>query len=107
MFKKYQKGKHVYSTFDGKSERVTVISRKKEKDETPPLEIEISPSEIDGKISNLYMVYHSPEEFMIDFCLVLPGQNKAKVLNRVIMSPRHAKRFMKVLESALSNLKHE
>ncbi|MCE7766524.1 DUF3467 domain-containing protein, partial [Pseudomonas putida] len=41
-------------------------------------------------------------EFVIDFVNVMPGTPKSKVKSRVILTPQHAKRFMKALTEYVS-----
>jgi ribonuclease BN (tRNA processing enzyme) len=43
------------------------------------------------------IITHSHAEFVIDFVNVMPGTPKSKVKSRLILTPQHAKRFMKAL----------
>ena len=43
--------------------------------------------------SNLALITHSEQEFVIDFLFLSPQQPRAKVRSRVITSPKHAKRI--------------
>jgi hypothetical protein len=61
------------------------------------LNIEISEEVAEGNYSNLAIITHSHAEFVIDFVNVMPGTPKSKVKSRVILTPQHAKRFMKAL----------
>ncbi len=61
--------------------------------------IELSADVADGIYSNLAIISHSPNEFIIDFVSVMPGVPKAKVRSRVILTPQNAKRLMKALEN--------
>lgn len=63
----------------------------------PQLNIEISEEIAEGNYSNLAIITHSHAEFVIDFVNVMPGTPKSKVKSRVILTPQHAKRFMKAL----------
>ena len=40
---------------------------------------------------------HSVSEFVVDFINIMPGSPKAKVRSRIILTPQHAKRFVKAL----------
>ena len=72
--------------------------KKDEKRPTPPqLNIELSEDVAEGTYSNLVMLAHSAEEFILDFIRVMPGVPKAKVKSRVIVSPPHAKRLLRAL----------
>jgi hypothetical protein len=70
----------------------------------PPnqLNIEISEEVAEGHYSNLAIITHSHAEFVIDFVNVMPGTPKSKVKSRIILTPQHAKRFMKALTEYVS-----
>ena len=51
----------------------------------------------DGTYANLAIITHSFAEFVIDFVNVMPGTPKSKVKSRIILTPFHAKRFMKAM----------
>ncbi|HMP93676.1 MAG TPA: DUF3467 domain-containing protein [Phnomibacter sp.] len=61
------------------------------------LNIEITEEIAEGQYANLAIITHSHAEFVIDFVNVMPGTPKSKVKSRLIMTPQHAKRFMKAL----------
>ncbi|HEX7845207.1 MAG TPA: DUF3467 domain-containing protein [Chitinophagaceae bacterium] len=61
------------------------------------LNIEISEEIAEGNYANLAIITHSHAEFVIDFVNVMPGTPKSKVKSRIILTPQHAKRFMKAL----------
>ena len=61
------------------------------------LNIELPDDVAEGTYSNLAIISHSPQEFVIDFIRVMPGVPKAKVKSRVVVTPEHAKRLMKAL----------
>src|ERR1700757_2770290 len=61
------------------------------------LNIEISEEVAEGQYANLAIITHSHAEFVIDFVNVMPGTPKSKVKSRIILTPFHAKRFMKAL----------
>ena len=61
------------------------------------LQIELNPDVAEGTYSNLVMIAHSPEEFILDFIRVMPGVPKARVRSRVIVTPSHAKRLLAAL----------
>lgn len=62
------------------------------------LNIELDEQTAEGIYSNLVMIAHSPEEFILDFIRMMPGVPKAKVKSRIIMTPQHAKRFLGAME---------
>lgn len=61
------------------------------------LNIEISEEVSEGSYANLAIITHSHAEFVVDFVNVMPGTPKSKVKSRIIMTPTHAKRFMKAM----------
>lgn len=66
-------------------------------DQPAALNIEISEEVAEGTYANLAIITHSHAEFVIDFVNVMPGTPKSKVKNRIILTPFHAKRFMKAM----------
>ncbi len=65
------------------------------------LQIELAEDLAEGVYSNLVMIAHSPEEFVLDFIRVLPGVPKARVKSRVVITPGHAKRLLAALADNL------
>jgi len=65
--------------------------------EKKQLSIEIDEITAQGLYSNLAMITHSEQEFILDFLFLSPQQPKAKVRARVITSPKHAKRLLAAL----------
>lgn len=61
------------------------------------LSIELPEEIAEGIYSNLVMIAHSPEEFILDFIRVMPGVPKARVKSRVVVTPGHAKRLLAAL----------
>lgn len=61
------------------------------------LNIEISEEVAEGAYANLAIITHSHAEFVVDFVNVMPGAPKSKVKSRIILTPFHAKRFMKAM----------
>lgn len=65
----------------------------------PELNIELDEETAEGTYANLVMIAHSPEEFILDFIRVVPGVQKARVKERIIITPQHAKRLLRALEN--------
>lgn len=65
------------------------------------LNIELSEEVAEGTYSNLAVITHSNTEFVMDFIRVMPGVPKARVKSRIILTPEHAKRFLRALEENL------
>ena len=66
-------------------------------EEEGKINIELDDKTAEGIYSNLAIINHSVSEFVVDFISVMPGQPKAKVKSRIILTPQHAKRFLKAL----------
>lgn len=83
-------------------------------DETNPpaphshqIQIQIDPQQASGVYSNLMMITHRKEEFILDFLFVQPqrtpqGQALANLRSRVITSPEHMKRILKAVEENIA-----
>src|SRR5690554_434573 len=61
------------------------------------INIELDEKTADGVYSNLAIINHSASEFVLDFVAIMPGTPKNKVKSRIILTPQHAKRFLKTL----------
>ena len=68
----------------------------------PQLQIELDDATAQGAYCNLVFLNHNDSEFTLDFVYVQPGGPRARVRSRVILSPRHAKRFLRALESNIN-----
>jgi hypothetical protein len=77
------------------------MSDKKPKKEGQ-INIELDDKIAEGTYSNLAIINHSVSEFIVDFISVMPGQPKAKVKSRIILTPQHAKRLVKALAENVS-----
>ena len=66
------------------------------------LNIEISEEIAEGQYANLVIISHMHAEFVLDFINVMPGTPKSKVKSRLILTPQHAKRFMKALTETVT-----
>jgi len=71
------------------------------KNQNNELDIELSAEIAEGTYSNLAVISHSASEFVFDFIRVMPNMPKARVMNRVIMVPEHAKRLLLALQDNL------
>lgn len=62
------------------------------------IQIEIDELTAQGVYSNLAIISHSQDEFILDFIFIQPQVPKAKVRARIITSPGHIKRFLAALQ---------
>ncbi len=69
-----------------------------QKPQPQQINIQLGEKEAEGIYSNLALISHTSAEFVFDFTRVLPGAPKTKVYSRIIMTPQHAKSFLKALE---------
>ena len=70
------------------------------------IQIQIDGTQGTGVYSNLMMISHRKEEFILDFLFLQPqrashGQAVATLRSRVITSPEHAKRILRALQENL------
>lgn len=65
------------------------------------LQIQIDDPIAQGVYSNFAMIYHSENEFVLDFAYIQPGPPpaRAKVRARVILSPRHMRKLLAAIEA--------
>src|SRR4029079_17098867 len=68
---------------------------------TPKLQVQIDEDVAQGVYSNLVLLNHTENEFVLDFAFIQPSNGRAKVRSRVISSPRHTKRLLQALHKNL------
>ena len=73
-----------------------------EETKKPEIQIEIDDAAAQGVYTNLAMIGHSENEFILDFIFLQPQAPKAKVRSRIITSPGHAKRLLAALQDNIS-----
>jgi Protein of unknown function (DUF3467). len=66
------------------------------------IKIEIDEQTANGIYSNLVLITHSENEFILDFIFFQPQSQKAKVRTRIITSPAHIKRMMGALKDNIA-----
>ena len=67
----------------------------------PRLQLQLDDDIAQGLYSNLVLINHTENEFLLDFAFLQPGNPKAKVVARIISSPRHTKRLLRALQKNL------
>ena len=67
----------------------------------PGPKIEI-PEGLKPLYTNLARISHSPADIVIDFAQILPGENKATVQARILMTPLSAKLLLRALQENLA-----
>src|SRR6185312_10555814 len=64
----------------------------------PQMQIDVDDAVAQGSYSNLVLINHNDNEFVLDFAYIQPSAPRARVRARVISSPRHTKRLLRALE---------
>jgi hypothetical protein len=64
----------------------------------PQIQIDLDEATAQGCYSNLVLINHGENEFVLDFAYLQPAAPRARVRSRVISSPRHTKRLLRALE---------
>ncbi len=65
----------------------------------PVLELPVT---LEVVYANLARIAHSPADIVLDFAHLLPGEPKAKIRSRVVMTPLSAKLLVKALTENLA-----
>ena len=64
----------------------------------PRVSLQIDEPIAQGTYSNLVLINHTENEFVLDFAYLQPANPTAKVRARIISSPRHTKRLLAALQ---------
>jgi len=65
----------------------------------PQIQLQIDDAIAQGMYTNLVLINHAENEFVLDFAFLQPQNPVAKVRARLISSPRHTKRLLEALAS--------
>ena len=65
----------------------------------PVLEL---PADLELVYANLARIAHSPSDIVIDFAHLLPGEPRAKIRSRVVMTPLSAKLLVRALTEKIA-----
>jgi len=63
----------------------------------PKIQLQLDEETAQGHYSNLVMINHTENEFLLDFAFMQPTNARAKVRSRIISSPKHTKRLLRAL----------
>lgn len=75
------------------------MSERSPSGEPAPIQIDLDEATAQGAYSNLVLINHSDNEFVLDFAFLQPNGPRARVRARIVSSPRHTKRLLKALEA--------
>jgi hypothetical protein len=64
----------------------------------PKIQLQLDEETAQGTYSNLVLINHTENEFLLDFAFLQPANARAKVCARIISSPRHTKRLLRALQ---------
>ncbi len=67
------------------------------------LQIQVDDETAQGVYSNFQAVGSNETEFVLDFAYVQPHQPRGKVRARAILSPKHAKQLMRLLQQRVAD----
>lgn len=67
--------------------------------QSQPLQVKAKDDDLKGAYSNLIQITHMKEEFVFDFFFSAPPQGI--LINRIVVSPGHAKRIAAALTDAV------
>ena len=64
----------------------------------PRIQLQVDDDIGQGVYTNLVLINHTENEFVLDFAFLQPGNPRAKVRSRVISGPKHTKRLLLALQ---------
>ncbi|MBE7448535.1 MAG: DUF3467 domain-containing protein [Kofleriaceae bacterium] len=67
----------------------------------PKIQMQLDDDVAQGIYSNLVLINHTENEFVLDFAFLQPSSPRARVRSRVVSSPRHTKRLLRALQKNL------
>ncbi|MGE5392623.1 MAG: DUF3467 domain-containing protein [Candidatus Saccharibacteria bacterium] len=71
------------------------------------INVKIDDAALKGVYSNMMMVSHTREEFILDFLNIYPAQKQGVVVSRVITSPEHLKRLVAALTENMQKYENQ
>lgn len=71
-------------------------------DVPPSIHLDITNDVAAGRYANLVLSNATSEEFILDFAMMQPGTHRAQVHQRIILSPRNAKRLSALIQRNVS-----
>jgi Protein of unknown function (DUF3467) len=75
-----------------------MVRRMSDDPNAPKLQVQLDDDVSQGVYTNLVLINHTENEFVLDFAFIQPGNARAKVRSRLISSPRHTKRLLVALQ---------
>lgn len=75
------------------------------KDQKQPINILVNPDVQKGVYSNVALIHHTKNEFIMDFLLQFGGE--AQLVSRLIVSPDHMKALQKAINRNIEKYENE
>ncbi len=60
------------------------------------------PANLSATYANTVIIGHNKNEIIFDFVQIMPNDPRARVQHRIVMTPAHAKLFLKALDENIS-----
>ena len=60
------------------------------------------PANLNATYANTVIISHNKNEMIFDFIQIMPNDPRARVQQRIVMTPAHARLFLKALEENVS-----
>lgn len=71
----------------------------------PPINILVNPEVQKGVYSNVALIHHTKNEYIMDFLLQFGGE--AQLVSRIILSPDHMKALQKAINQNIEKYENE
>jgi hypothetical protein len=100
--KKFKRGHRTYTRM-GAYKEVRIEPEPSPKGPEPsqaPLQVDVDPRTEAGVYSNAVLVHRSSDEIILDFTFKQPHMARARILSRVILSPKQALQISRLLKEA-------
>lgn len=69
--------------------------------------IQVPPEKLSGRFCNFAQVFSTPEEFILDLIALSPVPLQALLIERVVMTPGHAKRLRDALTLRIQDYENQ
>ncbi len=71
------------------------------------LQVNIDPEKLEAKYSDAVFINHNPFGFTFDFAQHIPQMNMMKIINRLSVSPQHAKAIFNALGTQIKQYENK
>lgn len=102
-----KKGTHKHNQVRKISDKLKVKEHILNNQNPKKVNVKIDEQVGEGVYANIFIINHSPSEFILDFGRLMPGMPSAKIKTRVLVTPQHAKHLLKLLEKNIENFENK